>query len=407
MPFDIAKIERARSDLAWVHDDRAVIDGVECVVVDGTHQSRAAQMHFYMETQSAVVSPGEGRQMSVLSSTQNPDTIHAAVTAALGLTSNEVDVQIRRVGGGYGGKGPRSPWAAANAAVSSAKVGRPVKLTTPREVDSALFGHDSPLRGEYRLAIGTGKDADGSPDPQSLGRLMGIKAQLSIDAGSTADCTPIVLDCVQLRFDNAYMIPNYRTSGQVCLTNTTSNTSFRSLDGISGITILEDALEAAAHALGILPEDVRAKNLYRAGDTTPFGEILDYYYLPDVWEYTATRAHFDARLAAVETFNREHRWVKRGISMIPIKYGMGFNAVSMERGDALVDIYDGDGTVIVRHGGVEIGQGLQHPGHPVGRPRAERPDAPRAHRRSPRPPSSPTPSPREPARGWRSTAARR
>jgi xanthine dehydrogenase/oxidase len=296
--------------------------------------------------------------MTVLSSTQNPDTIHGAVTAALGLTSNEVDVQIRRVGGGYGGKGPRSRWAAANAAVSSAKVGRPVKLTTPREVDSALFGHDSPLSGEYRLAIGTGKDADGSPDPQSLGRLMGMQAQLYVDAGSTADCTPIVLDCVQLRFDNAYMIPNYRTSGRVCLTNTTSNTSFRSLDAISGITILEDALEAAAHELGILPEDVRAKNLYRLGDTTPYGEVLDYYYLPDVWEYASAQANFDDRLAAVETFNREHRWVKRGISMIPIKYGMGFNAAFLERGDALVDIYDGDGTVIVRHGGVEIGQGL-------------------------------------------------
>ena len=89
-----------------------------------------------------------------------------------------------------------------------------MKLTTPRDVDSALFGHDSPLRGEYRLAIGTGKDADGSPDPQSLGRLMGMQAELYLDAGNTADCTPIVLDCVQLRFDNAYMIPNYRTSGR-------------------------------------------------------------------------------------------------------------------------------------------------------------------------------------------------
>ena len=284
--------------------------------------------------------------------------------------------------------------------------GSPGEADHPAEVDSALFGHDSPLRGEYWLAIGTGKDADGSPDPQSLGRLMGMQAKLYIDAGSTADCTPIVLDCVQLRFDNAYMIPNYRTSGQVCLTNTTSNTSFRSLDAISGITILEDAVEAAAHELGILPEDVRAKNLYRLGDTTPYGEILDYYYLPDVWEYASAQANFDDRLAAVETFNREHRWVKRGISMIPIKYGMGFNAASMERGDALVDIYDGDGTVIVRHGGVEIGQGLNTQ---VVQLVARELNVPMhlVRTRSPPPPSSPTPNPQEPARGWRSTVARR
>ncbi len=357
-PFDIASITRVGSDLSWVDHDRAVLGGVECVVLGGTHTSQAAQMHFYMEPHSAVASPGEGRQMSVLSSTQNPDTVHGATSEALGLDANEVEVQIRRVGGGYGGKAMRTPWSATNAAIAAAKLGRPVKLTMQRDVDSALFGHENPLRGDYRIAVGTGVDATGNPDPHSLGRLLGMYADLYVDAGNTADCTPIVLDCVQLRFDNAYMIPNYRTSGKVCLTNTTSNTSFRSLDAISGITILEDGIEAAAHQLGLLPEDVRSRNLYRLGDATPYGEILDSYYLPDVWRYAAEQADFENRLAAVQAFNRANRWVKRGISMIPIQYGMGFNTAFLERGDALVDIYDGDGTVIVRHGGVEIGQGL-------------------------------------------------
>ena len=356
--FDIAQVTRRGSDMSWVEHDHARLGGVDCVVVGGTHTSRAAQMHFYMEPQSAVASPGEGRQITVLSSTQNPDTVHGATSAALGLDSNEVEVQIRRVGGGYGGKAMRSPWAATNAAIAATKLARPVKLTLQRDVDSALFGHENPLRGDYRIAVGTGIDADGNPDPHSLGRLLGMHAELYVDAGNTADCTPIVLDCVQLRFDNAYMIPNYHTSGKVCLTNTTSNTSFRSLDAISGITILEDGIEAAAHELGLLAEDVRARNLYRLGDATPYGEILDNYYLPDVWKYAAEQADFEHRLAAVQAFNRANRWVKRGISMIPIQYGMGFNTAFLERGDALVDIYDGDGTVIVRHGGVEIGQGL-------------------------------------------------
>lgn len=357
-PFDIASVTRVGSDLSWVDDDRATLGGVDCIVVGGRHTSQAAQMHFYMEPHAAVASPGEGRQMTVLSSTQNPDTVHGATSAALALDDNQVEVQIRRVGGGYGGKAMRTPWSATNAAIAAAKLGRPVKLTMQRDVDSTLFGHENPLRGDYRIAVGTGVDANGSPDPHSLGRMMGMHAELYIDAGNTADCTPIVLDCVQLRFDNAYMIPNFQTSGKICLTNTTSNTSFRSLDAISGITILEDGIEAAAHELGLLPEDVRTRNLYRLGDATPYGEILDSYYLPDVWAYATAHADFEARLAAVQAFNRANRWVKRGISMIPIQYGMGFNSAFLERGDALVDIYDGDGTVIVRHGGAEIGQGL-------------------------------------------------
>ena len=255
-----------------------------------------------------------------------------------------------------------------------------MKLTLQRDVDSALFGHENPLRGDYRIAVGTGTDADGNPDPHSLGRLLGMHAELYVDAGNTADCTPIVLDCVQLRFDNAYMIPNYRTSGKVCLTNTTSNTSFRSLDAISGITILEDGIEAAAHELGLLPEDVRVRNLYRLGDATPYGEILDNYYLPDVWKYAAEQADFEHRLAAVQAFNRANRWVKRGISMIPIQYGMGFNTAFLEQrrrpGRHLRRRRHGDRAPRRRRDRA----GDEHPGDPAGRPRAEHPDAPRAHR---------------------------
>lgn len=355
--FNIASVERLGSDLDWVRADEALIDGVDCRVVRGAQMSHTPQIHFYMETQSAIATPGEDGQMSVLCSTQNPNTIHQAVAGALAVPSNKVDVRITRVGGGYGGKGPRSPWAAANAAIAARKIGRSVRLAVSRETDSATFGHESPLFGEYHMAIGTGRDGEGLDDPHDRGRLMGMQADLYVDAGNTADCTPVVLDCVQLRFDNGYFIPNYRTAGKVCLTNTISNTSFRSLDAISGITILEDGLEAAAHEIGVLPEDVRTKNLYRLGDFTPYGEVLDYCYLDDVWEYTRTYADFERRLEQVHDFNRRNRWVKKGISMIPVKYGMGFNLASMERGDALVEIYD-DGSVIVRHGGAEIGQGI-------------------------------------------------
>lgn len=346
-------VERSGSELGWRDAEHAEIDGVACAVVQGAQMTRLAQMHFYLETQSALATPGEEGRMTVLCSTQNPDTITGAVAGALGIGSNQVDVQIRRVGGGYGGKGPRSPWAAANAAIAAVASGRAVKIACTRETDSALFGHDNPLLGEYAFAIGTGAD-----DPDERGRLMGLDIRYSMDAGNTADCSPVVMDCTLLRADNGYYVPNYRTRGWVYTTNLISNTSFRSLDAISGILILEDGIEAAAHAIGMLPEAVREKNLYSIGDFTPYGEVLDYCYLSDVWQYAKKKTDFQARLERVREFNRKNRWRKRGISMMPIKYGMGYNTTFLERGDALVDIYDGDGTVVVRHGGCEIGQGL-------------------------------------------------
>ncbi|MCA9701219.1 MAG: molybdopterin-dependent oxidoreductase, partial [Myxococcales bacterium] len=350
---NIAAITRADSNFAWVGHSETSVNEVVCAVVQGEQMSHCPQMHFYLETQSAVVTPKDDGGYDVLCSTQNPDTILRAVSGALGLGENQVDVRIRRVGGGYGGKGPRSPWAAANAAVAAAKIGRPVKMAMTREVDSALFGHENPLWGSYRIAIGTGSD-----DPDNRGRIMGLDIDYKMDAGNTADCSPVVMDCTLLRADNGYYVPNYKTSGEVYITNLASNTSFRSLDAVSGIIILEDGLEAAAHAIGMLPEDVREKNLYSLGDFTPYGQVLDYCYLRDVWNYTKHHVDFEARREAIEVFNRHNRWRKRGISMMPVKYGMGFNATFLERGDALVDIYDSDGTVIVRHGGCEIGQGL-------------------------------------------------
>ncbi|MBH9576270.1 molybdopterin cofactor-binding domain-containing protein [Inhella proteolytica] len=350
-------ISRDGSQPGWQQAERTVLSwqgrSVACQVVKGEQMSRCPQMHFYLETQSALATPNDNGSLTVISSTQNPDTILSAVSAALGLASNQVDVQVRRVGGGYGGKGPRSPWAAANAAVAAHKLGRPVKLAMTREADSALFGHESPLFGRYAFAIGTGEDK-----PEHRGLLMGLDIHYFMDAGNTADCTPVVMDCVLLRADNGYYVPHYETKGEVCLTNLISNSSFRSLDAISGIVVLEDGLEAAAHAIGMLPEEVREKNLYRLGDFTPYGQVLEYCYLQDVWQYAKQKVDFARRLEQVRTFNRNNRWRKRGISMLPIKYGMGFNATFLERGDALVDIFDGDGTVVVRHGGCEIGQGL-------------------------------------------------
>jgi xanthine dehydrogenase/oxidase len=352
-PVHIWKIRRPGTELAWVGGDRAVVRGVACRVVSGQART-GAQLHFYMETQAAVAVPGERNRITVHSSTQSPDSVQSAIRQTLAIPMNHVGVEISRVGGGYGGKTTRSPFVATAAAVAAWKHRRPVKLAMRRENDSAMIGHRHPVYGEYTIAIGTGED-----NPDHRGRLMGQSTEFWSDGGNTYDCSFVVMDCIQLRCDGAYYIPEYQTSGDVCRTNKASNGAMRSMGLIQGLLIQEDAVERAAHAIGMLAEDVREKNLYQLGALTPYGQVLDYCYLDAVWARMKKISSFAARLDAVRAYNAANRWTKRGISMIPVKYGSGYNAPFLEQAGALVEIYGQDGTVLVQQGGVEIGQGLQ------------------------------------------------
>ena len=352
-PVHIWKIRRPGTSLDWIGRERAELRGVACRVVSG-HAQTGAQLHFYMETQSVLAVPGERNRITVHSSTQSPDSVQSAVRDVLAIPMSHVGIEIARVGGGYGGKTTRSPYVAAAAAIAAWKHRRAVKLAIRRENDSAMIGHRHPVYGEYHIAIGTGED-----NPENRGRLMGQSTAFWSDGGNTYDCSFVVMDCIQLRCDGAYEIPNYETSGDVCRTNKASNGAMRSMGLMQGLLIQEDAVERAAHAIDMLAEEVREKNLYQLGALTPYGQVLDYCYLDAVWARMKQMSNFYARLEAVRAFNAAHRWKKRGISMIPVKYGSGYNAPFLEQAGALVEVYAEDGTVLVQQGGVEIGQGLQ------------------------------------------------
>lgn len=371
-PTHIWKITREGSDLAWTAKrGRRKVAGVDCLVIHARHESDA-QTHFYMETQSCLVEPQEHHQMVVHPSSQSPDSIMSGVMQTLNPTDSDgsssterpaelvptfgaadISVQIKRLGGAYGGKTTRSPFFSSTTAVAAWKMGRPVRLALPREVDTATVGKRHPLLSEIQIAIGTGKD-----DPDNKGKLVGYHAAYWTDGGYTYDCSFVVLDCLQLRSDTAYMVPNYQSEGEVCKTNKASNTAYRAFGLIQSMLAYEDAIERAAEAVGMLAEDVRAKNLYRLGDTTPYGEVLDYCYMGDVFDYARKVSDFDARLEEVHRFNVENRWRKRGLCLMPLKYGSGYNATFLEQGGALLEVYDEDGTVLIRQGGVEMGQGV-------------------------------------------------
>lgn len=324
---------------------------VNCTRVSST-QKVGSQLHFYMETQSCFAEVLEDRQIRLHASTQDANAVQGGVARVLQLPLNKVDVRVRRLGGGYGGKCGQSVFPASMAAVAAWKLNRPVRLASLRQVDSAMFGHRHAALANYHIAIG---DAS---QPATHGRLLGFQADYWLDGGRTYDCSFVISDCLSLRSDSAYWVPNWNCMSDVCRTNKTTSTSMRTVGMIQAALMVEDAIEAAAHAVGLPAEAVRERNLYRPGQSTPYGEPLASCYMKEVWDYTVERSGFHARRAAVAEFNARNRWRKRGISLIPVKYGSGFNLAMLEQGGALIEVYEQDGSVLVRHGGIEMGQGL-------------------------------------------------
>lgn len=349
---DLNTVERPGSDIKWADGktDAVTLDGARCAVVRHT-QHTGSQAHFYMETQSCLAFPGEGNAMTVYPSSQSPASIQGSVAATLGLQFNNIDVNIKRLGGAYGGKTTRSPFVASPVALAAWKLNRPVKIVMPRDVDMSMIGKRHAFRGDYQIAV---VEEDGA----RKGEILGAVTRLYSNAGNTQDCSFDVMDCAVAGSDGAYMIQNFKTQGTVCQTNLASNGAMRSYGGIQAALVQEDAIAAAAYRVGMLPEDVREKNLYRRSDTTPYGQQLEYDYQKDVWDRLKQTSDFAARLEKVREFNAQNRWRKRGISMMPLKYGLGYNLGFLQQGGALIVAYVSDGTVLVHHGGVEMGQGM-------------------------------------------------
>lgn len=349
----VRELTRPGSALGWTDAGPQVrLDGQDCLVVR-TRQRTGGQLHFYMETQTCLVEPDGGGGLVAWPSSQSPDDVHQGIAATLGLPHHRIRVALRPVGGSYGGKTVRAPFIASPAALGAWKHGRPVRVALPRPVDCAMVGTRHPFLGQSAIAVATGEE-----DPTQRGRILGMDTRLWLDGGHSLDCSFAVLTAAQLQGDNAYFVPNYRIGGEVCRTHKPSNTAFRSFGAIQTLLVQEEAIEAAAFALGMRPEDVRERNLYAPDQRTPYGQSLGRCYLRGVWRHLRERCDLDQRVRAVERFNAEHRWRKRGISMIPVKYGLGFNVSAFEQAGALLEVYAGDGSVLIRQGGAEVGQGI-------------------------------------------------
>lgn len=352
----IWRITRPGSDLSWAEDrdplDRSIsratksVGGVECTVVAGA-QSTGGQAHFYMETQACVVEPLDGDRWRIVPSTQSPMEMHQTAAMALGVEYHRIEVDVPQVGGGFGGKTEQTRFVVGPAVVAANAVNRPVRLVVPRDSDTGMIGKRHAVYGQYQVAI----------DPET-GVLHGMDTSMWADGGAFYDCSFIVTNCMQLRADNAYQVANFQSRIDVCRTTKAPSTAFRAFGDIQGKLVTESAIDDAAFAAGLDPTDVRETNLYRRGDVTPFGQALSYCYQREVWSFLRDKCAYDVRKADVLEFNRLNRWRKRGIAMMPVKYGSGYNLTMLEQATAYVAVYSGDGSVVIHQGGVEIGQGL-------------------------------------------------
>jgi xanthine dehydrogenase large subunit len=304
------------------------------------------QEHFYLETNAALALVDENGQIFVQSSTQHPSETQEIVSHVLGLSSHHVTVQCLRMGGGFGGKEMQPHGFAAIAALGAILTGRPVLLRLNRTQDITMTGKRHPFHAEWKV----GFDADN--------RLCALTATLTSDGGWSLDLSEPVLARALCHIDNSYWVPNILVHGRIGKTHKTSQTAFRGFGGPQGMIVMEDILGRCAPLLGIPADELRRRNFYEPGQATPYGQPVRHAErLADIWSILSDRSDFARRQAEVAAFNDTHPDTKRALAMTPVKFGISFNLTAFNQAGALVHVYK-DGSVLINHGGAEMGQGL-------------------------------------------------
>ncbi|CAG0901568.1 unnamed protein product, partial [Darwinula stevensoni] len=347
----IITIEEAIKEQEFFWEDWTEIGNVDEALSQAPHvlegQVRVGgQEHFYLEPQSCIVTPlQEHDEFLIYASTQEPSYAQEAVAEALGIQYNRVTCKVKRIGGGFGGKETRSVIHAIPAAVAARKFGRSVRCVLDRDADMTSTGGRNPFLGRYKVGF--------TPD----GRVLALDVTMYANAGYSLDLSQYVMIKAMCGATNAYRIPNVRVRGYVCKTNISSNTAFRGFGSPQAMMICEQWMQDVAELLRLDPVMVREKNLFKEGDQTLQTNILTHCTVRRCWEECLKNSDFFYRRGLVQKFNRENQWKKRGLAMIPTAYGISFGIRFLNQGGALVHIYT-DGSVLLNHGGVEMGQGL-------------------------------------------------
>ncbi|MEM9050304.1 MAG: xanthine dehydrogenase molybdopterin binding subunit [Pseudomonadota bacterium] len=341
----LAADARLEDPLDWQVGDPEAAIAEAPHTIEGVLEA-GGQEHFYLEGQAALAIPGEGGEMSVYSSTQHPTEIQHKVAEALGVPFAMVTSEVRRMGGGFGGKESQGNALAVAAAVAARRTGRPCRMRYDRDDDFAITGKRHEIRIRYRAGFG--------PD----GRLTGVIFEQFVRCGWSKDLSLPVADRAMLHADNAYHLPAVRIRSDRLRTNTCSNTAFRGFGGPQGMLGIERVMDEIAHCLKLDPLAVRQANFYGPGRlATPYGMAVEDNLAPALVARLAETSDYLARRAEIAAQNATDPIIRRGIALTPVKFGISFTLTHLNQAGALVHVYT-DGSVHLNHGGTEMGQGL-------------------------------------------------
>ncbi|HQS03296.1 MAG: xanthine dehydrogenase molybdopterin binding subunit [Halothiobacillus sp. 24-54-40] len=309
------------------------------------------QDHFYLESNIALALPGEDGDLKIFSSTQHPTEIQHCCARVLGVPDNAINVEVRRMGGGFGGKESQPALFASIAALVTHHTGRPSKLRLDRDDDMTITGK----RHDYVIRYDVGFDGQG--------QIKAIAFESASRCGMSADLSGSINDRTMFHLDNAYYLEHVSIISHRCKTHTVSNTAFRGFGGPQGMVAIERVIDEIAYQIGKDPLAVRKINYYGAADdpagrnVTPYAMTVTDNILPEITAELEAAADYATRRAQITQFNRENTYLKKGLALTPVKFGIAFTATHLNQAGALMHIYS-DGSIHLNHGGTEMGQGL-------------------------------------------------
>jgi xanthine dehydrogenase molybdopterin binding subunit len=360
-PLDaILTIERAIEKNSLLGPPRTMQRGdVDAVLKTSAHVIKGvlktgAQEHWYLETQICLCIPGEEKEINVFSSTQHPAETQALVADVLGIGKNDVVVEVRRMGGAFGGKETQGNHAACWAALLCHATKRPVKLRLFRDDDQKITGKRHRFLSQYEV----GFDDDGM--------LTALIVKLNSDAGCATDLSFAILERAMLHTDNSYYVPNCSIVGRGWKTNLPSNTAMRGFGGPQGMAVAETVVDRIARYLGKDAAEIRRKNFYgiESRDVTHYGQTVENNRLFLLFDQLMISSEYERRRRDVNEYNAANEFYKGGLAITPVKFGISFTTSYLNQAGALVNVYK-DGTILVNHGGTEMGQGLHTKIHQI------------------------------------------
>ena len=313
-------------------------------IVDGTIDS-GAQEHLYLETQGAISIPVEGNKIKIISSTQAPTAVQRQAAKVLGLPMHQIEVDVLRLGGAFGGKEDQATVWGVLAALSSYILEKPVKLLLSREDDLRMTGKRHPYTSDYKMGL------------TKNGKILAYEVTFYQNAGAVADLSTAVLDRTLFHATNSYFVPNVKATGISCKTNLPPNTAFRGFGGPQGMFVIEAAIKKAATSLGLRPSDIQKMNLLKDDDSFYYGQKVENSQAINSWKSAEDKFEFKNLQREIDEFNNTNKLFKKGLSFMPICFGISFTSSFLNQASALVHVYT-DGSVGISTGAVEMGQGV-------------------------------------------------